>query len=104
MNNEAFIPKIVASTNLVTCVQKTSANTSDSIVIPGREILVVAHTYPVYVRLGPDDVTVSAVNGLYIPVGVPLRFKLDKNVTKLAVINFTTDEHGVISVMPGLDE
>ncbi len=103
MSREAFIPIVNQATNENTCQQKTSADASAVIFLGCENFLIVAHTYPVYIRLVSSTGSVTAANGFYLTVGVPLELQSSNKADYLAVINVTGGEHGVVSVMPGHD-
>lgn len=103
MSKQAFIPKIDIGTKTQTCIQKTSANATANVALGCQNFLVKCHTYAVYIRLGPGTVEVTSSNGYYMAAGDERELQASNGASHLAVINATTDENGVISIMPGYD-
>jgi hypothetical protein len=98
MATEAFTPTIDATTNLQTCIQLTTGAATANTRLPCRQFLIKSLTNPCYIRLGPSDVTVSAVNGYYMAVGDEERFQISKGVTHIAYLQVTGA--GALSVCP----
>jgi len=101
MSNNAFRPIIDPATNLQTCVNKTAGDTTAKTALNCEEAEINCHTYAVYFRFGPPDVTVSSANGFYLAAGQKIRWQTSRGANTIAYINATGGENGVISIAPG---
>lgn len=86
MSTEAVTPIIDTETKLQTASNVTTASTTANVKVQSAQFQLTALTNGCYVRLGPADVTVSAVNGVHIPVGHPVRWQTSAGADHLAYI------------------
>lgn len=92
-----FRPIADGLTKDTTATNVTTAAASASTAILGNRLKIKCLTNPAYIRLGSNDITVSATNGFYMAVGDVVDLDADTGVTHLAYIRVGSD--GALSIL-----